>query len=293
MEHDTIEAVWGHRLLDEGFLAIPNIVVRNYRHLGIEHGEFGFICTILTYKHDTKDPYPSQEKLAAHMKCSTRQVQKWIDSLYNKGLLLVGQRQHPTKKQWGHNVYNFRPLIEKALAYVGQSPLPPDPDDYDIVYKKPSVPEVRMESESPSEPEVRTVPEVRPVPEVRMEHEPEVRISGPEVRTNISLEYITENKTPDPTILTHDFVRLLQPRFTPQTYDMWFTDMQVTEVGGVLYVQLPTTFAASYVQSHYKDYFIAGANKLGYATTNVEFDILSTSQRQEAIPIRAKQGASG
>ena len=67
--NDRLEAIWGHRLLDEGFLGIPNIIVRNYRKLGIEHGEFGFICTILTYKHDVKDPYPTEDKLAAHLNC--------------------------------------------------------------------------------------------------------------------------------------------------------------------------------------------------------------------------------
>ncbi|SDX04698.1 Helix-turn-helix domain-containing protein [Alicyclobacillus hesperidum] len=166
--NDKIEAIWGNKLLDEGFLGIPNIIVRNYRHIGIEHGEFGFICTVLTYKHDTSDPFPSQEKLAEHMKCSVRQIQKWTDSLCEKGLLLVGQRKHHDRKTWSTNVYNFRPLVEKALALVGETE-PIGVREYDVVYRKPHELEVHTK---PSELEVRMEPDV---PEVQMEHEPEVR----------------------------------------------------------------------------------------------------------------------
>nr|NNM91567.1 helix-turn-helix domain-containing protein [Bacilli bacterium] len=138
----TLEAIWGNRLLDEGFLGIPNLVVRNYRQLGIEHGEFGLICTILTYKHDGRDPYPSHDTLAEHLQCSTRQVRKWIDSLEAKQLLKVGRRRNKESKQLGPMVYNFHPLIDAALQLVGEKPLPESADQWDIEYQTPLEPEV-------------------------------------------------------------------------------------------------------------------------------------------------------
>lgn len=162
-----LEVIWGHRLLDEGFTAIPNIVIRNYRTLGIEHGEWGFICTLLTYKHDQRDPYPSQETIAEHMKVSVRQVKKWSESLVVKNLLLVGQRRHVKNRQFGSAVYNFKPLIQAALALVGEAPLPESNSDWDVEYREPGVPEVHLD---PRVPEVHTVlvPQVHPdpVPEV-------------------------------------------------------------------------------------------------------------------------------
>ena len=173
-ESNRLEVIWGTRLLDDGFLGIPNVIVRNYRKLGLEHGEFGFICTVLTYKHDTSDPYPTEDKLAEHLNCSVSQIKKWVKNISEKGLVLVGQRKSTDKKTWSSNVYNFRPLIDKALTLVGEKPLPPS-DDYEIIYrKKPGIPEVSTEEPG--------------IPEVSMEGTPEVSMdSAPEVYTNISI----------------------------------------------------------------------------------------------------------
>ncbi len=173
----TLEAIWGVRLLDEGFLGMPNLVVRNYRQLGIEHGEFGLICTILTYKHDNRDPYPSHETLAEHLQCSTRQVRKWIDNLEAKQLLRVGRRRNKENKQLGPMVYNFHPLIDAALQLVGEKPLPETAEQWDIEYQKP------LESEVPLAQNAHKKPLEPQVPVANL-LEPEVPNLGPEVPVN-------------------------------------------------------------------------------------------------------------
>ena len=122
--------------MDEGYLAIPALVVRNYRDLGIEHGEFGLICTILTYKHGASDPYPTHETLAHNLHCSERQVRKWVDSLEAKRLLKVGRRRKRDCKQLGPMVYNFKPLVDAALKLVGESPLPESNAGWEIEYRE-------------------------------------------------------------------------------------------------------------------------------------------------------------
>ena len=147
-----IEIIWGTRILDEGFTSIPNILVRNYRSLGIEHGEWGLICTLLSYKHDNRDPFPEQETLAGHLQVSVRQVRKWTDSLVDKGLLRVGRRRHNQTKQFGALVYNLLPLINRVLELVGDKPLSPSVDDFDIEYTSsdPAVPEVPVGRTKPA-----------------------------------------------------------------------------------------------------------------------------------------------
>src|SRR4051794_38254652 len=93
-ESSRMEIMWGVALLDEGFTSIPNLLIRNYRRISIEHGEYGFISQLLSYKHDARDPYPSRELLAENLCCSTRQIDKWIKSLKNKGLLRTGRRRN-------------------------------------------------------------------------------------------------------------------------------------------------------------------------------------------------------
>lgn len=162
-----IEVIWGHRLLDDGFTSLPNILIRNYRKLDISHGEWGFICTLLTYKHDERDPYPSQETLADHLEVSVRQIKKWVLSLVEKQLLLVGQRRNTKNRQFGSAVYNFKPLIQATLKLIGEQPLPETKSDWDIEYRNPSVLEVHT---APKEPQVHLVSVLEvptdPVPEV-------------------------------------------------------------------------------------------------------------------------------
>jgi hypothetical protein len=197
MQNHKITAIWGVRLLDEGFTQIPNLLIRNYRKLGIEHGEFGLICTILTYKYDTSDPHPSIQTLAEHMNVNTRQIDKWIKSLKNKGLIRVGHRVHADTRQFAENVYNFKPLINKLMELLGEEPLPESQaDQYDVVYDdEPYEPEVRMEpsvpeDHDPSVPEVRKpyVPEV-PDPYVLQVHN---KIHNENTYENTSIKYKTE-----------------------------------------------------------------------------------------------------
>lgn len=174
MSDTRLEIMWGTRLLDDGFTSIPNILIRSYRKLGIEHGEWGFICTVLTFKHDQNDPYPSRKTLAEHLCCSERQIEKWVSSLVSKNLLLTGQRKNSTTQKWDNRVFNFKPLLDACMRSIGDDPLPDAQPDFTIVWdkKKPSEPEVPTDKKQPREPQVHTVSE----PEVHA-------VSGPEVHT--------------------------------------------------------------------------------------------------------------
>ncbi|MCF8567042.1 helix-turn-helix domain-containing protein [Alicyclobacillus tolerans] len=110
-----IEMIWGSRLLDEGFTAIPNILLRNYRKLGIDHNEWGLLCVLLSYKHDARDPYPEQETLAQNLGLSVRQVRNLTTSLQSKGFLIVGRRRNQRTQKYGSLVYNLSPLMNKLL----------------------------------------------------------------------------------------------------------------------------------------------------------------------------------
>lgn len=118
-----VTAIWGDDLLVDGFSPIPNFLIRHYRELGIEHGEWGFICTVLSFKHDSRDPYPEQSTLAGMLKVSTRQIRKWTDSLVKKRLLLVVRRYN------GSLVYNFTPLLHRVQSLLETEPqVPVEPE---------------------------------------------------------------------------------------------------------------------------------------------------------------------
>ncbi|MDX8367877.1 helix-turn-helix domain-containing protein [Cytobacillus sp. IB215665] len=145
MENNRLEIMWGTPILDEGFTAIPNLIIRSYRKLGITHAEYGFISILLTYKHDARDPYPSQDTICDHLGVKRHAITKMINSLLDKKLIEVGQRFND-KGEFQSNIYNFKPLVDKCLQLVGESRLPDPKPKERIAWRK----------NQPCEPQVNT-----------------------------------------------------------------------------------------------------------------------------------------
>jgi len=115
-----VESMWGSPILDEGFTNIPNLIIHNYVKVGLTHSEFCIVNIILTFKHDTRDPFPSQEKIARIFfgdkykpDTSERALRKHLKNIEDKGLMYVGYRNNEQGR--ASSVYNFQPLIEAVL----------------------------------------------------------------------------------------------------------------------------------------------------------------------------------
>src|ERR671938_1933113 len=106
---DRIAAIWGNEIVDARLSNIPNLVIRNYVRAGLSHAEFGLVMNIFTFKHDHRNPFPSEETLAEIMQCSTRQIRKLLASMKDKGLVIIGKRRGDHAK-FAANEYNFKPL---------------------------------------------------------------------------------------------------------------------------------------------------------------------------------------
>lgn len=149
-ETNKFNIIWGNEIATDGFTMIPNVLIRNYRKLGIQHGEFGFLAALLSFKHDERDPYPSRETLAEILNCGERQISKWIESLKEKGFIKTDRVRRENQK-WDGNTYDFRPLIKKLVSlakpcdHEGQKP-------HDHEGPKPCEPEVQKphDHEGPS-----------------------------------------------------------------------------------------------------------------------------------------------
>ncbi|WP_191991812.1 sigma-54 interaction domain-containing protein [Bacillus aerolatus] len=119
LKHESKENVMTQPLeLPRGKAASPSLLTtdnqpfsslarlaRHYRKLGITHGEWGLICAIFSYEADNWTFYISEEELAAHLECGTRQIRKWLYSLRKKEMLIV-------ERSWKKTGYNFKPLME-------------------------------------------------------------------------------------------------------------------------------------------------------------------------------------
>ena len=192
MEKNNVELVWGNRILDDGFSTVPKVLIRNYRKLGISHAEFGLINILITFKHDSRDPFPSQETLAKIFFAddyktgnSERAIRKHIESLKKKKLIRVGIRKDSLTKKYSSNVYSLEPLINKCISILGYE-TPYQEKQYDVIW----------EDENPEELKVPTAQE----PKVPTAQEPKVP-------TNITREYkkLIEKEEEEETPYNHIF----------------------------------------------------------------------------------------
>ena len=194
-----VEIIWGVRLLDDGFTAIPNLIIRNYRKLGIEHGEWGLICQLLTYKHDERDPFPSRKELAENLCCSERQIDKWVKSLREKKLIRTGTRRNSHNKQFAGTVYSLKPLLDACLGLVGEPALPPSADEFEIIWddeKEPCELQVRTE---PCEPQVRVPCEPQVRTKIKRENNNSFVCLGAPAEIAVASESVPDSESgPDP-----------------------------------------------------------------------------------------------
>ncbi|MFP5109692.1 helix-turn-helix domain-containing protein [Neobacillus sp. C211] len=107
-------AKWGNEVFDDGVMNAP-MCITNYGYRFVTGGEFSFIMCLMGYKYDNRNPFPSQETIAKKMGVHVKQIERWVDSLFNKkGLINIYERHLPDGTRTS-NEYDFSPLLEKCL----------------------------------------------------------------------------------------------------------------------------------------------------------------------------------
>ena len=84
----TIELIWDHPILDEGFTAIPNVLLKNMGRLGVTDRELHFIVQLASFKFSAQSEIrPSYRTLAERMGKHHINLRKIAASLEKKGLM--------------------------------------------------------------------------------------------------------------------------------------------------------------------------------------------------------------
>lgn len=100
---------YGAAALDDGYAAIPRVVIRHRRALGITSPEWDYICELWSYWHSTAGPCPGVETLAKGLGVDQSTIRRHRASLEQKGLLRV-------TLDGAHNRYDLTPLIAAAVG---------------------------------------------------------------------------------------------------------------------------------------------------------------------------------
>jgi Helix-turn-helix domain len=84
----TLSGRWGssNEVFADGFLAVPTLFLKLYANLNppLTPAEAVFVLELMTFKWDTKHPYPSYETLAERMNVTDKMVRRYAQKLEDK-----------------------------------------------------------------------------------------------------------------------------------------------------------------------------------------------------------------
>lgn len=106
--------IFGAKVMDHGYTALPNILMRGQKRLGISTTQFNIVAQLMSYWFDpARPPFPSKRDLAQRMGITEQTLRINIKALEERGLVLREQWK-TAAGDYGSNRYHLDGLV-KAL----------------------------------------------------------------------------------------------------------------------------------------------------------------------------------
>lgn len=121
-----IRSYFGDRVLSAGFLAVPHLLRRHYRQIGLEEETFVFVLHLLAMVYDHADRPRSLADIAASMGKGHSTVRRYSSRLNQLGLVIIRERFR-NGMQLG-NDYDLTPLWDRLAGLEHSS----DDDDVEV-----------------------------------------------------------------------------------------------------------------------------------------------------------------
>jgi len=110
--------IFGTRVMDHGYTAVPNVLVRAQSRIGISTTQFNIVVQLLSYWIDPdRPPFPGKKELANRMGINPVTLRKNIAALEQAGLIEREQRK-TSAGDYGSNTYRLDGLIKKLQSLV-------------------------------------------------------------------------------------------------------------------------------------------------------------------------------
>ena len=110
--------IFGNKVMDHGYTAVPNILVRAQSRIGISTTQFNIVVQLLSYWIDPdRPPFPGKKELANRMGINPVTLRKNIAALEQTGLIEREQRK-TAAGDYGSNTYKLDGLITKLQSLV-------------------------------------------------------------------------------------------------------------------------------------------------------------------------------
>ena len=110
------EKIWGKKVQAHGYAAIPSIMIRSQRRLGVNTTQFCILVQLLEYlRSPDRSPFPTKQQLADRIGIKSATIKANMQALEKAGLIERVQRKTPAG-DWGANTYHLDGLITKIKA---------------------------------------------------------------------------------------------------------------------------------------------------------------------------------
>lgn len=113
-EKNSVVDKWGNRSSSLGWVAIPTLLLFSQKELGITSSELNVLLNLVVHWWEkSKYPFPSQGAIAHRSGLSLKTIQRALNGLEAKGLII---KEHTSRSNFvtkGRNIYDLSPLIEK------------------------------------------------------------------------------------------------------------------------------------------------------------------------------------
>lgn len=117
-QKSSSDRIFGSKIMDHGFTAIPNILLRAQGRLGLTTTQFNILAQLLSYYFDpSKPPFPSKRELATRIKITPQTLRINIKALEDAGFLVREQRL-TSSGDFSSNTYHLDGLVEKLKKLV-------------------------------------------------------------------------------------------------------------------------------------------------------------------------------
>jgi len=113
MKSSSFEDKWGNKTTSVGWVAIPTSLIFLQEELKITAVEFNVLINLIMHWWDVdKKPFPAQSAIAHRMGMSKRSIQRALDTLEEKELIITSQTEKKHAVFKGRNLYDLSPLVK-------------------------------------------------------------------------------------------------------------------------------------------------------------------------------------
>ncbi|PLT45699.1 Chromosome replication initiation protein DnaD [Paenibacillus pasadenensis] len=108
------------RVMGEGGVFLPALLLRSYRELGLGDADFMLLLQLMAFRDTERNDFPTPEELATRLGISPRSVQQQLGRLMKEGFLRIDETLDSVSGI-RYERYNWQGWLERAAEWTAEA----------------------------------------------------------------------------------------------------------------------------------------------------------------------------